>query len=105
MSSQKSAGRHLALHATRLGVERWRLGAAGTAPAAMPQAKWTAAAQQHFMDWLAAGGFRMEIRETARITASKNENSGNDAAVLMPHCGAQCEELKFSRVRISDAVE
>jgi hypothetical protein len=44
------------------------------------------------MDWLGAGGFG-------------NENSGNDAAVLMPHCGAQCEELKFSRVRISDAVE
>ena len=101
MSSQKSAGRHFALHATRLGVERWRLGAAGAAPAAMPQAKWTAAAQRHFMDWLAAGGFRAEIAETA----SKNENSGNDAAVLMPHCGAQCEELKFSRVRISDAVE
>lgn len=92
MSSLKAATRHLALHATLLGVERWRLGAAGQAPLAMPQADWCAAAQQHFMDWLAGGGFG-------------NENSGNDAAVLMPHCGAQCEELKFSRVRISDAVE
>ncbi|WP_049813908.1 hypothetical protein [Pseudoduganella sp. UC29_71] len=92
MSSQKSASRHLAAHATRLGVERWRLDAAGMAPAAMPQADWHAAAQQHFMDWLADGGFR-------------NENSGNDAAVLMSRYGTQCEELKFSRVRISDAVE
>ena len=97
MSSQKAATRHLALHATRLGVERWRLGAAGQAPLAMPQAHWCAAAQRHFMDWLTGGGFRNEN--------SGNENSGNDAAVLMPHCGAQCEELKFSRVRISDAVE
>ncbi|KQV80217.1 hypothetical protein ASD15_15220 [Massilia sp. Root351] len=98
MSSQKMATRHLALHATRLGVARWRLGAAGKAPSAMPQAHWHLAAQQHFLDWLAGGGINSEM-------ACENENSGNDAAVLMPHCGAQCEELKFSRVRISDAVE
>ncbi|KQW96827.1 hypothetical protein ASC94_08365 [Massilia sp. Root418] len=92
MNSRKSASEHLVLHATRLGLDRWRQGPVGQAAPAMPQAGWHAAAQQHFMDWLGAGGFG-------------NENSGNDAAVLMPHCGAQCEELKFSRVRISDAVE
>jgi hypothetical protein len=95
MRSQKSASEYLVLHATRLGLDRWRQGPivqATQAAPAMPQADWHAAAQQHFMDWLGAGGFG-------------NENSGNDAAVLMPHCGAQCEELKFSRVRISDAVE
>lgn len=101
MSSQKSASRHLALHVTRLGLARWRLDAAGMPAAGMPQAAWHTAAQQHFMDWLAGGGFRAARPETARA----NENSGNDAAVLMPHCGTQCEELKFSRVRISDAVE
>lgn len=101
MSPLKSASRHLALHAVRLGVERWRQGAGGMPQAGMPQAAWHTAAQQHFMDWLAVGGFKEELAETA----CANENSGNDAAVLMPHCGAQCEELKFSRVRISDAVE
>ena len=102
MNSQKSAIRHLALHITRLGVERWQLGAAGHATLAMPQAGWHAAAQQHFTAWLAGGGFKQEIEAAAEC---KNENSGNDAAVLMSRCGTQCEELKFSRVRISDAVE
>ena len=101
MSSQKTASHHLALHATRLGVARWRLGAASLTPSAMPQARWHAAAQQHFLDWLAGGGLNAELEDAE----CENENSGNDAAVLMPHCGAQCEELKFSRVRISDAVE
>ena len=56
MSSLKAASsRHLALHATRLGLARWRLGMAGAAPSAMPQADWQAAAQQRFLEWLAGG--------------------------------------------------
>jgi hypothetical protein len=50
------------------------------------------------MDWLAAGGFNMEEQHA-------NENSGTAAAVLMSRCGTGCEEFKFSRVRIRDAVE
>jgi hypothetical protein len=92
------ASRHLALHATRLAVARWRLGASGMAAAAMPQANWHATVQQQFMDWLAAGGFNMEEQHA-------NENSGTAAAVLMSRCGTGCEEFKFSRVRIRDAVE
>jgi hypothetical protein len=102
MSSPKTASRHLALHATSLGVQRWRLDAGGQDPALAAQAGWHAAAQRHFMDWLAGGGFR---QEQAGKMESTNENSGCDAAVLMSRCGTQCEELKFSRVRISDAVE
>jgi hypothetical protein len=71
MSSPKQAtNRHLALHATQLGVARWRQGPDRTAHPAMPQAAWHAAAQQRFMDWLAAGGFdqaehgeRQDVRE------------------------------------------
>lgn len=101
MSSPKTASsHHLALHLTLLGVARWRLGTADTAPPATAQADWHAAAQQRFMDWLAAGGFKQ-----AENMESENENSGNDAAVLMSRCGTQCEELKFSLIHISDAVE
>ncbi|MYN09484.1 hypothetical protein [Pseudoduganella aquatica] len=102
MSSPKTASRHLALHAASLGVERWRLGVHGQDTALAAQAGWHAAAQQHFMDWLAGGGFR---QQEAGEMDSTNENSGCYAAVLMSRCGTQCEELKFSRVRISDAVE
>ncbi|CAN7160264.1 hypothetical protein LJR289_000149 [Pseudoduganella sp. LjRoot289] len=101
MSSRKKlASRHLALHATLLGVARWRLDTDGTAPSSMPQADWHAGAQQRYMDWLAAGGFKQK-----GYVESVNENSGYDAAVLMSRRGTQCEELKFSLIRISDAVE
>jgi hypothetical protein len=92
------ASRHLALHATQLAMARWRRGASGMAAAAMPQANWHVYVQQQFMDWLAAGGFNMEEQHA-------NENSGTAAAVLMSHCGTGCEEFKFSRVRIRDAVK
>lgn len=100
------AAEQAALHATRLGLARWRSGytyaemqiAKALRPS--PQAAWYAAAHKNFQDWLAAGGFAC-----AEKKFHLNENSGNDAAVLMPHSGAQCEESKFSLVRIHDAVE
>jgi hypothetical protein len=92
------ACRHLALHASQLAVARWRRGASGMAATAMPQVNWHANVQQHFMDWLAAGGFNIEEQHA-------NENSGTAAAVLMSRCGTGCEEFKFSRVRIRDAVK
>ncbi|MES2263428.1 MAG: hypothetical protein V4724_33320 [Pseudomonadota bacterium] len=100
------AAEQMALHTTRLALARWSSGhsyvealvAACGRP--MPQARWHAGAQQHFLDWLKEGGFARHEQLDAI-----NENSGNHAAVLMSHCGTRCEELKFSRVRISDAVE
>lgn len=67
------------------------------------QAAWRREAQGQFLEWLGAGGFHSEAEEMhARST---NENSGTAAAVLQPRPGTQCEELKFTRVRIRDAVE
>ncbi|GAB2853391.1 hypothetical protein GCM10027277_22230 [Pseudoduganella ginsengisoli] len=68
------------------------------------QAIWRREIQGQFLDWLGAGGFRSESDEKYKQD-STNENSGTSAAVLLPHPGTQCEELKFTRVRIRDAVE
>lgn len=67
------------------------------------QAAWRREAQRQFLDWLRSGGFHSEAEET--LAQSVNENSGTSAAVLQSHPGTQCEELKFTRVRIRDAVE
>jgi len=67
------------------------------------QAAWRLEVQGQFLDWLGAGGFHSAAEEMhARST---NENSGTAAAVSQSHPGTQCEELKFTRVRIRDAVE
>ena len=68
-----------------------------------PQAAWRRKVQGQFLDWLGAGGFHSAAEEMD--ADSTNENSGTGAAVLQSHPGTQCEELKFTRVRISDAVE
>lgn len=89
-----------------------------------PQSAWRQAVQGQFLDWLGAGGFhsaRERGPEAAAAeemfaavdvdmdligrTNAKNENSGKSAAVLTSRPGTQCEELKFTRVRIDDAVE
>ncbi|MRV71386.1 hypothetical protein GJ700_06590 [Duganella sp. FT92W] len=67
------------------------------------QAAWRREAQRQFLDWLGSGGFHSEAEEIHARSA--NENSGTSAAVLQSHPGTQCEELKFTRVRIRDAVE
>jgi hypothetical protein len=67
------------------------------------QATWRREVQGQFLEWLGAGGFHSEAEEQyARTT---NENSGTAAAVSQSHPGTQCEELKFTRVRMRDAVE
>lgn len=67
------------------------------------QATWRLEVQGQFLDWLGAGGFHSAAEEMhARSTT---ENSGTKAAVSQSHPGTQCEELKFTRVRIHDAVE
>lgn len=89
-----------------------------------PQSTWRQAVQGQFLDWLGAGGFHSARESSPEVAASeemfaamdmdvdiagrtnaKNENSGKVAAVLMSRPGTQCEELKFTRVRINDAVE
>jgi hypothetical protein len=67
------------------------------------QARWRQTVQGQFLDWLSAGGFQAEQEEAAH-NGGINENSGTGAAVLQSQPGTQCEELKFTRVRISDAV-
>lgn len=86
----------MALHTSRLALAQCQSPGSET----MPQAAWHRNTRAQFLGWLSAGGFGGE-----EMPHAQNENSGNDAAVLMPHCEAQCEELKFSRARISDAVE
>lgn len=66
------------------------------------QSAWRLEVQGQFLAWLGAGGFHSETEERLAHT---NENSGTAAAVSQSHPGTQCEELKFTRVRISDAVE
>ncbi|SFV12157.1 hypothetical protein SAMN05216552_103578 [Pseudoduganella namucuonensis] len=91
----------MALHTSRLALAQWQ----STGSETMPQAAWHRTTQAQFLNWLSAGGFGGEEIGGPENDGPENENSGNDAAVLMPHCEAQCEELKFSRARISDAVE
>lgn len=67
------------------------------------QAAWRLKTQGQFLEWLGAGGFHSEAEEIA--ARSINENSGTAAAVSQSHPGTQCEELKFTRVRMHDAVE
>ncbi|MBY0243687.1 MAG: hypothetical protein K2X55_30715 [Burkholderiaceae bacterium] len=67
------------------------------------QATWCLEVQGQFLDWLGAGGFHSPAEEVH--ASSTNENSGTAAAVSQSHSGTQCEELKFTRVRIRDAVE
>lgn len=70
------------------------------------QAAWRLKVQGQFLEWLGAGGFHSEEEEKhARSkNGNENENSGTAAAVSQSRPGTQCEELKFTRVRISDAV-
>ena len=68
-----------------------------------PQSLWRRTAQGHLLEWLAKGGFHAEAEE--QQLQGINENSGTMAAVSQSHPGTQCEELKFTRVRIVDAVE
>lgn len=103
---EQLAAEQAALHQSKLALARWCSGHTyaemqiAKALRATAQADWYEAAQRNFQEWLAAGGFACAEKES-----HPNENSGNDAAVLMPHGGAQCEESKFSLVRIRDAVE
>lgn len=69
------------------------------------QASWRQTVQGEFLDWLSAGGFQAEPEdEKDAENTGGNENSGTAAAVSQSQPGTQCEELKFTRVRISDAV-
>jgi hypothetical protein len=97
---KKSAFHFMAEHTGALILAQAR-GERGTA-----QAEWRHAVQGQFLDWLSAGGFQAGVaaETTPTIDSSKNENSGTEAAVLTSHPGTQCEELKFTRVRINDAV-
>jgi hypothetical protein len=78
------------------------------------QAAWRLEVQGQFLEWLGAGGFHSDEEEkqeekharnkNGNENENENENSGTAAAVSQSRPGTQCEELKFTRVRISDAV-
>ncbi|HEU4775561.1 MAG TPA: hypothetical protein VFS95_01980 [Telluria sp.] len=109
----RAAAEAAAAHRTRLALSRW---CSGDTPAALktaatlhpgPQAQWHAALQRQFSAWLEAGGFAAQERE-------EEKHAPQTAAPLktaawrrcsQPHCGTLDEELKFSLLRIRDAVE
>lgn len=79
-SPKAAASRHLALHATLLGVQRWRQGAGGAGHSDLPHAGWHAAAQLRFMDWLAAGGFKQQehiAQQEGKVEAGKVEQDAH----------------------------
>lgn len=131
----RAAADAAAAHRTALALSRWRRGeteadlAAAAALHPGPQAQWHAALQRQFNAWLEAGGFAAQERapraqgmeqEPAPHPARQpdrqpDQQLARQAAAPMktaawrrcsqPHCGTIDEELKFSLLRIRDAVE
>jgi hypothetical protein len=113
----RAAAEAAAAHRTRLALSRWYSGdtpadlkrAAALHPG--PQAQWHAALQRQFSAWLEAGGFAAPQRQAgepadrqARQTAAPLKTAALRRC-SQPHCGTIDEELKFSLLRIRDAVE
>lgn len=110
---QRAAAEAAAAHRARLALSRW---CSGDTPAALktaatlhpgPQAQWHAALQRQFNAWLDAGGFAAQEREEEKHvqpTAAPLKTAALRRC-SQPHCGTIDEELKFSLLRIRDAVE
>ncbi|WP_229219825.1 hypothetical protein [Rugamonas fusca] len=110
---RRAAAEAAAAHRTALALSRWRSGETASAlkTAATlhpgPQAQWHAALQRQFNAWLEAGGFAAQEREPAPEAAPLAPPMKTAALrrCSQPHCGTIDEELKFSLLRIRDAVQ
>ncbi|MBA5638228.1 hypothetical protein H3H37_14310 [Duganella sp. LX20W] len=112
---RQAAAEAAAAHRTALAMSRWRSGdtAADLRTAAAlhpgPQAQWQAALQRQFCAWLDAGGFAAPEPAQEQKQATAQPAPPMKTAALrrcsQPHCGTIDEELKFSLLRIRDAVE
>lgn len=104
-----AAAEAAAAHRTALALSRWSGGvtAAALKTAATlhpgPQAQWHAALQRQFCAWLEAGGFAAGGQEPAQVASPMKTAALRRCS--QPHCGTIDEELKFSLLRIRDAVE
>ncbi|WP_220461436.1 hypothetical protein [Rugamonas apoptosis] len=100
-----------AAHRTALALSRWCSGdtAADLRTAAAlhpgPQAQWHAALQRQFCAWLEAGGFAAQERQRPTPRTDAPMKTAALRRCSQPHCGTIDEELKFSLLRIRDAVE
>ena len=96
---------HAATHRTQLLLSQCRHGCKPPAPTASAQSAWYAQQQQHFLEWLEAGGLAQAPAEVP--TANNASAIGNSGiAPLFPAPGTDAdEELQFSQVRIRDAVK
>ncbi|HJV02952.1 MAG TPA: hypothetical protein VJ752_20615 [Burkholderiaceae bacterium] len=118
---RQAATEAAAAHRTALALSRWRSGETSAelhAAAALhpgPQAQWQAALQRQFCAWLEAGGFAAQEQEQAQEQEHAQAQTSAQFAPPMktaalrrcsqPHCGTIDEELKFSLLRIRDAVQ
>lgn len=105
----QAAAEAAAAHRTALALSRWSSGdtlAALKTAATLhpgPQAQWHAAMQRQFCAWLEAGGFA--AGDTAPAQPAPPMKTAALRRCFQPHCGTIDEELKFSLLRMRDAVQ